>query len=367
MIVNEGLSCADTADIFVNVYPDINADFEFEYDTCFGSPVEFIDRSYTGSGEFVSWDWNFGDGMGSSNLTNPNYLYPDPGDHDVTLIVTDINNCIAEETKPIPYFPVPPFLVVEPSSFLGCAPSEVFFNNLSEPIDSSYDIVWDFGDGNTSRDLSPTHVYQSPGLYSVGVDITSPIGCNIKTGFSDWIRVKESPIAGFDYSPEKPSIFDPTVSFFDLSERADAWQWTFSDESVAFIPSPTHTFQDTGMREVVQVVYHPNGCTDTARALIDVVPEITYFLPNAFTPNGDARNDLYMGKGLLTGVREFNLKIWSRWGELIFETDDPSEGWNGKMRNTGNDMPFGVYICRVRYVTPRNDVVELEEFATLIR
>ena len=366
MVVNEGLACADSAQISVNVFPDISSDFEFDYDTCFGAPVQFIDKSFTGSGELVSWDWDFGDG-GASAIANPNYLYPTPGDHHVTLRVTDINQCQAERSRIIPYYPVPPFVVVEPSTFNGCNPATIEFNNLSEPVDSTYSVIWDFGDGGQSFELNPQHVYQDPGTYSVSVDITSPIGCNIKADFPAWITVRDAPDAGFSYSPERPSIFNPTVTFRDESFDAHAWQWTFANESISFDQHPTHTFQDTGIKFVQQVVFHENGCRDTAEAVIDVIPEITFHLPNAFTPNNDSKNDLYMGAGITDGIVDFEMTIWSRWGELVFETNDPGEGWNGRMNNIGEEMPMGVYVCRVRYVTPRNQSVELKEFATLIR
>jgi gliding motility-associated-like protein len=177
----------------------------------------------------------------------------------------------------------------------------------------------------------------------------------------------DSPEAGFDYTPERPTSFDPTVSFFDRSVDAIAWQWTLGGEGTSFIQSPTYTFQDSGLKYVQQVVFHPNGCTDTAEAVIDVIPEVTYHLPNAFTPNNDSKNDVYKGVGILTGILDFEMTIWSRWGERIFRTNDPTEGWNGRMENNGQDMPAGVYICRVSYTTPRNQEIRLEEFATLIR
>jgi len=367
MIVNEGLFCADTADISVIIFPSIDADFEFDYDTCFGNPVVFIDRSVSGSGEITDWNWDFGVLGGDSRIPNPNYLYPTPGNHDVTLRVKDINLCEAEETRSIPYFPVPLFLVVEPSTFLGCKPATINFNNLSVPIDSTYDVVWDFGDGQQAFDLSPTHVYENAGTYSVSLDVTSPIGCNVKADFDSWIRVKDSPSAGFSFSPEHPSIFNPVVTFFDQSIDANAWQWTFGTDATSFIQSPTHSFLDSGMNYVQQVVFHENGCTDTAVTLIDIIPQVTYYLPNAFTPNNDSRNDLYKGAGIFDGIADFEMFIWSRWGELVFETNDPDVGWNGQMENTGQDMPLGVYVCKVRYKDPRGKVIELEEFATLIR
>ncbi|MDX1409980.1 MAG: PKD domain-containing protein, partial [Saprospiraceae bacterium] len=310
--------------------------------------------------------WDFGDGN-SSTTTNPQHLYPIPGNHDVTLVVKDINNCVAEETKTIQYFPVPPVLIIEPSTFNGCAPAEIFFNNLSVPIDSTYEIVWDFGDGEQGFEISPTHRYETEGLYTIRIEVTSPIGCFTSATFPDWIRVRPSPQAGFDYSPGQPSNFEPTVSFIDQSIDAVAWQWRFSDDAAAFIQNPTHTFQDTGIKAVEQVVFHPNGCTDTAYALIDIEPQVRYFLPNAFTPNNDSRNDGYRGAGVLEGVEDFELTIWSRWGELLFETNDPTEAWNGRLRNTGEQLPAGVYLAQVTFTGPRNVPFRLREFATLIR
>jgi gliding motility-associated-like protein len=366
MIINKGLTCTDTAEILVNVFPEIASDFEFEYDTCFGAPVEFTDKSFSGSGQLTDWSWSFGDGQ-SSQARNPNHLYPIPGNHNVLLRVRDINQCEDENIQVISYFPVPPFIIVEPSSFVGCAPSQIHFNNLSIPIDETYDIVWDFGDGNQSTDISPTHIYEEEGLYSINVAITSPIGCFIEADFNSWITIRPSPKAGFSYTPDELNNFNPQVSFTDMSMDAVAWQWTFGDEGIAFIENPTYTFQDTGIQQIQQVVFHENGCTDTAFAILDIIPEVRYFLPNAFTPNFDSKNDNYHGVGILEGMTDFEMSIWSRWGEQVFYTMDPLESWTGRMNNTGEDLPVGVYVCVVNYRDPRNNPVEIKEFATLIR
>ena len=366
MILNKGLSCADTATISVNIYPSIDADFEFEYDTCFGAPVEFTDQSFTGSGQMKSWDWSFGDGL-DSDVQNPRHLYPIPGEHLVNLAIEDVNQCRDTATKLLSYFPVPPVIVVEPTTFVGCTPATIKFNNLSVPIDSTYDIIWDFGDGGQSFDISPTHTYNGAGDYSISIDITSPIGCFISAEFPSWITVQNSPEAGFGFSPQTLTSTQSTVSFFDESVDASAWQWTFGSESIAFIANPSYTFRDTGLQLVRQVVFHQNGCTDTAEVLLDVAPEVAFFLPNAFTPNNDGTNDGYRGTGSIDLLVDFEMTIWSRWGELVFETNDPLTEWNGKMNNTGEDMPMGVYVCKVKFKDPRGNLTTMEEFATLIR
>ena len=154
MIVNEEQQCGDTAYINVNVYPSITADFEFDYDTCIAGPVSFTDKSFTNAQILTAWDWDFGDASGSP-LRNPNHLYEKPGLIPIELIVTDNNLCKDTMVQELSYFPVPPLLLVKPSKFTACVPEVIRFNNLSVPIDDTYDIRWDFGDGGTDNRISP--------------------------------------------------------------------------------------------------------------------------------------------------------------------------------------------------------------------
>ncbi len=366
LLLNPGTDCGDTAQVFVNIFPAIEADFSFEYDTCVAGPVQFTDLSVSGSGQITERDWRFGDGE-TSTLRNPAHIYRDPGNIPVSLTVTDINRCKDTRTQTIPYFPVPALLVISPSSFTGCVPASIFFNNLSFPIDETYDIRWDFGDGGSAQDISPTHLYETPGTFTVSVNLTSPIGCQTDTTFRDLITIQPSPEAGFSFSPDDPSNIDPTVFFTDQSQRAIRWLWDFGDGATSILQSPAYTFRDTGMYEVKQIVTHPSGCMDTLIRIVDVRPEVRYFLPNAFTPNGDGLNDTYLGKGLMVGATNFQMTIWNRWGELIFETNNPEDGWNGRKFNTGQESPNGVYVVVVTFRGPRNEPFEFKTFATLIR
>jgi gliding motility-associated-like protein len=364
--LNVGTDCGDTAFIKVNVYPDITADFSFEYDTCVAGPVAFTDLSTTGSCCMTDWDWSFGEG-GVSRRQNPVYNYRVPGNLPVTLTVQDTNQCVASVTKNLSYFPVPNLIVIAPSDFTGCAPAEIFFDNLSFPVDSTYDINWSFGDGGSSTEISPYHTYENPGQFTVDVSIISPIGCETDTTFGDLISILPAPQAGFSFTPEEPSNIQPRVFFQDESSGAIAWRWDFGTNFNSNLPSPAYTFPDTGRYVVSQIVTHPSGCQDTARATIDIFPEVRYFLPNAFTPNNDAKNDIYVGEGLMEGATNFRMTIWNRWGELVFESRDPDQGWNGRKLNVGADSPNGVYVVLVSYFEPRGDLIELKGYATLIR
>jgi gliding motility-associated-like protein len=362
------LLCADTASITIGIFPTVNADFAYTYDTCIGGPTIFTDLS-TGEGIIDTWDWDFGDPNGFSTEQNPNYTYPIPGKHPVTLRVTDKNDCFAKKTKEINYFPAPPVLIVQPDMFLGCTPAEIFFDNRSVPVDSTYLVIWDYGDGTRDTGIiSPTHAYKEPGTYDVTLQITSPIGCYIEATFPNWIRVSQSPTAGFSCDPDTLlSNINNTVKFIDESKDAYRWFWDFGGLDASSLQSPTFTFPDTGMYRVLQVVTHPQGCKDTLSKIIDIRPEVRWFMPNAFTPNGDGQNDGFYGKGLLDGVSDFNMTIWNRWGELIFETNSPTEQWNGRVKNAGGMSPAGVYVYLVTFTDPRGKKLEYRGFATLVK
>lgn len=366
LMLNPGTECGDTAFIKVNIFPAIEADFTFDYDTCVAGPVTFTDLSTTGSCCLTGWNWEFGDGD-FSLIQNPSHIYMDPGDIPVRLTVRDTNQCEDVIIKNLPYFPAPALIVVAPNSFFGCEPADIFFDNLSFPIDTTYDIEWHFGDGETGYDISPWHTYTMPGIFTVDVTITSPIGCTVSETFPDLIQIEPSPDAGFSFFPEEISILEPEVNFTDESQGAAGVYWTFGDGDFSSIWNPTHTYRDTGVVAVTQIVTHISGCKDTLIQYLDIKPEVRYFLPNAFTPNNDSVNEEYRGVGILEGATNFQFSIWNRWGELVFQTNDPLEGWNGTKNNTGKPAPAGVYVVLASFTGPRGQDYEFKGFATLLR
>ena len=367
LIINpDSDDCRDTAKLFIEVFPEIIADYEYDYDTCVAGDVVFDDLSFSGSGIILDWEWDMNEEDTIKNAEH-SYLFDTPDIKTVKLKVTDINDCTDTKIVDIPYFPIPSQVLVEPSTFEGCRPANITFNNLSIPISDAYDILWDFGDGGQDTVISPRYEYQETGIYSVGLEITSPLGCYTSREYPFWIQVKPSPIANFSYSPDPVTSNNSTVAFKDRSEDAISWQYIFNDEVSVFQPDVNYTFQDTGLQVVQLVVLHPSGCPDTLTQLIDVIPLASIFLPNAFSPNGDGINDLFKPKGNFFGVKDYELRIYNRWGEQIFETQDPDEGWNGRVLNVRNQSPPGVYVYKLFYTGPRGAPIVEEGFATIVR
>lgn len=366
MVVNRGTQCADSLNIRVNIYPDIGARYDYRYDTCKADPVIFTDRSYTGASGLTSWNWDFA-GNGNSISQNPQFQFTSPGLKLVKLTVKDVNGCIADTVAPIRYYPVPPLLIIDPDTTQGCSPLKVCLNNLSSPIDSSYKVFWDFGDGNSINAISPCHSYDKGGIYSLKLEVTSPIGCYTERFFNQLVQVRQSPVSKFSYSPLKLTSLNRKITLMDESEFSSTRRWSINQNFGYTSQKVQHEFRDSGIQEIQLVAISFNGCTDTLIQYIDIEPIVTYFLPNAFTPNGDSHNDEFVGVGYLDGLSDFSLNIWDRWGGLVFSTHDPAEAWNGRAGNEGNQLPNGVYVYQLSYKTPRKQLVENKGFVTLIR
>lgn len=367
LVLNENTVCGDTANIIIQIHPDIKADFNFQQDTCKAGILNFNNLSFSqAAGGITRYNWQMGDGRNASTR-DVSHEYQRPGNYVVRLTVEDQNVCRDSLSKPVPYYPSPKEIIVAPDVVDGCAPQTVNFLNLSKPIDDTYDITWTFGDGSTGKGLQPEHLYVNPGIYDVSVTVVSPLGCESAASWNNLITVKPSPKAGFFFTPEKLSSFAPTVSITDASVDAIRWRWDLNGERVLTLQNPVYTFRDTGWQYVTQYVFHESGCVDSLTRWIDVEPLVTYFLPNAFTPNQDGLNEAFLGKGVLEGMQSFDMWIFNRYGEEVFATKNPDTGWNGRYNNSGRDMPQDVYVCKVRYVTPRRQLVEIYREVMLLR
>ena len=359
-----GCVAVDTFVDIINVRNPPTANFYTVYDSCAYGPVSFFNTSTQGDGAILSWDWDFDDGNFSLD-TNVIYQYDTAGTFNASLTITDENDCVITAEREINWYPAPVFQVGQ-LQYTGCEPLTIQIENTSYPI-NGYHLLWNLGDGYYSDEASPTHTYENVGTYDLTLSIISPTGCYEEQIFEDLVVVNPNPQANFVVSPEAPTNFNPTVQFLDQSQDAVAWEWFVNDGGNYVEQHPFHTFSDTGAHNIMLVATHPLGCQDTTIQVIDVKPEFTYYLPNAFTPNEDGTNDGYRGVGEMFAVTNFNMQIWSRWGEKVFETQDPTLAWNGRINNTGSMVQNGVYVCVVTLTGPRGEEYEYKTFATVVR
>jgi gliding motility-associated-like protein len=204
-------------------------------------------------------------------------------------------------------------------------------------------------------------------VYSISVDITSPLDCNVKRDYPFWIEVLPAAIADFEFTPETPAGIQDVVEFFDASEDAISWQYIFDDEFSVFQPNTTFQFDTLGEHKIQLIVIHPSGCPDTITKYLTIEPFSSFFIPNAFSPNGDGKNDLFKAKGTLEKLDDFYIEIYSRSGQLVFSDDDANFEWNGQVNNEGGPLPLGVYPFQLRYTTPKKEVKTEKGWVTIVR
>lgn len=365
--LNPDSPCQDSAFVTVKVGGRLAPAFTLKYDTCVGGPVTFKGEVRTAI-PLKTIYWDYGDGLRDSSTLLSSHQYKAPGTKTVHFVVKDLVGCKGDTTISFNWQPAPPILIVEPNTFTGCVPSQVSFVNRSTPIDTTYKIVWDFGDGKTSNAISPKHIYTVPNFFTVKLMVTSPIGCYKEATFWNWIKVKSSPKADFDWTPKVVNNLKPHVSFID-SSSADVvgWRWYFSEKAYSNEKNPAFSYKDTGVQTIKLFVQNANGCTDSIIKTIYIEPEMTFYMPNAFSPNYDSENDIFKGTGNLFGLKSFRMSIWNRWGEKVFETISPSVGWNGQKNNEGLQVPEGVYLYEVEYINPKNRKIVMRDYLTLYR
>lgn len=365
LIANPNLNCGDTTRLNIMVTPRLESNFSFEYDTCTISPVKFRDASII-EAEAVTRTWLFGDGD-TTNMLNPNHQYELPGTFEARLKLEDSNGCISIDSKDVPYYPRTQLIDIALDNDELCIPDSIQFSNLSDPINDEYTVVWNFGDGSIDTAINITHLYEKAGEYDVSLEISSPTGCKNSRNYPALVLAKDSPLAAFSYTPDMPSSIEPEVQFMNESIDNVFNDWVFGTEAESNLVNPIHIFRDTGLYRIQLVVQNNVGCMDTLIQFIDVFPDTRYFLPNAFTPNADGKNDVFIGKGSLSNLSDFSMTIWSRYGQLVFNTDNPAIGWNGQLNNAGTALSQGVYVYAIQYKTARGEREERSGTVAVVR
>lgn len=264
--------------------------------------------------------------------------------------VWTVSNGTCEPVTDTVMITIKPYPIIDftANRLLGCAPLGVAFTNLSTPIGD--DCIWEFGDGAIATDCGDNYHVYLPGIYDVSLTVTTD-GCTTTETRSDFITVVEIPEAAFTILPGVINITNTSVDFHNTSTNASLYTWHFGDgtaNSSEF--EPTHTYPETigAEYEVMLIAKNEYGCADTAYKKVVYEDIMIFYIPNAFTPDATGINDKF--SPVFTSrvdPNQFNLKIFNRWGEIIFESYDLNIGWDG-MYN-GAIVQDDVYIWSIEF------------------
>ena len=243
--------------------------------------------------------------------------------------------------------PVVSFTVAPDS---GCAPLEVTFTNTTDAAFLGGTCDWNLGDGTDGLTECGTleHLYQEPGWYNVTLTITTPAGCTDHWTLEGAVLVEEPPTAEFTWTPPYGTDRNGTLLFTAEDPNASVFRWDFAGVDSSMARQAAHSFPNEldGSFEVCLWVADRYGCADSLCRTVEVIVPAVY-VPTGFTPDGNGVNDVF--RPVVRGMvdEDHQLTIFDRWGQVIFDSKDPLEGWNGAYRNGGEVLPQGVYSWRL--------------------
>lgn len=244
-------------------------------------------------------------------------------------------------------FPTPIEPSVVPDEPEKCMPGFFEFTHTSSNAGEIATTYFDFGDFDGTAleqgDDSTSYTYNAVGIFDVIVTTTSIYGCVYTDTMKQIVEVKPNPVADFTFSSNPATVFETTVLMQDRSS-ADViqhdWYSPFSSPTTSNLTNPQFVFpEEVGTYPVRLAVVTEHGCVDTIIFHLNVVQDILFFAPNAFTPDGDEHNQNWKPQIQGIDVHDFELLIFNRWGQVIWENHDPNVGWdgtfNGKIVETG--------------------------------
>ena len=316
---------------------------------CEGLPVQ-LNGSTPASGP-ITYSWTGPNGY-TSTVQNPSDA-TQGGIYSLTITANSCSN-VASTVVTIKPNPVAAF-----SSSVPCAADSMSFTSFCsvpnpEVINSWH---WDFGDGSTSPEQHAKHLFAGSGTYSVMLRVTTTSNCT--AAVTKNVEVKSGPDANFYFSPTTISVLDPTVQFINSSSDAVTYLWDFGyEDNQSAETSPVFTFPaQQGDYTVKLITYNAEGCMDSITKTVSVKEELIYYIPNAFTPDGDEFNQAF--KPVFSSgfdAENYTLLLYNRWGETIFESHDVATGWDGTYK--GELVPEGTYAWSIVVKHRQTDAFE---------
>ena len=230
----------------------------------------------------------------------------------------------------------------------GCTPLEVTFFSSCD-LSNVSDFSWNLGI-TTSTDTIPTVTYTNEGCYDISFTLETNDGCLNSLTSNDLVCSYLTPIADFQFINQELNEMDPYFGVVNTSSFADNYQWNVNSELFSYstgdfdfdIDLPVEV---SGEYEICLEVTTNYGCIDTLCQYIQIQENILLYVPNTFTPDGNEYNNEF--KPIIKGidVYSYSLEIYNRWGEKIFESQNPETGWDGTFK--GEIAPQGTYTWKI--------------------
>lgn len=378
-----GLGCID-----ITVLPPLATVITPDTSICDGDQIDLVVTASDGNGGPYTFDWvdDQGNQLVGTQNGNSSTLTINPLASG-WYYVTSSDGCSLDVLDSVEVIVNPnptAFLNVVDSS--GCSPfTAQFIANSDIGVNYSFDFECDGTIDYVGPNSNPTYTYSTPGTYDVCMTVESADGCTTSMTASQIVTSHPLPIANFGMDPAITTMLNPTITFSDSSSGASVYNWDFGDgytlsgtpgvvpvgtndgHTIGTYENPIHTYTDTGYFDVTLTVENEFGCTDQISYEVYVEGDYILFAPSAFTPNGDGMNDVFYPVGVGLTDNQFEMYIFDRWGQIVFESHSPDYGWDGTDTRSGRTVKLDVYVWLIKTVDHKNIPHEYIGHVTVVR
>jgi gliding motility-associated-like protein len=364
LIVESEKGCKDSAIQFINIYSkplnqiSINNDKQCLKGNIF--EMERIEKSSL----FERETWS----IESVNVLEHGpylmYSFAQAGTYTYKYEIADTNGCADTTFGILEVYPQAQLDFITDTVCIGSTSSFISTSIISSG--SIKNFAWDLGDGNTATGSNTSHKYNIANKYTIQLTTETDFGCKDTLIKSEIVKVRELPIASFEFNKLEDSLQSSKFAFFDKSigSMPLVYDWTLGIFGKSFDPNPVFVFNDTASVEISLRIWDVFGCENFTTRHLYAYPENNIYIPNAFSPNNSLLNDNFKPVGVVY-PKKYLFQIFDRWGSEIFRTNNPADAWDGKQNQS--DMPEGVYMYRIWLISLQGQTQTYSGTVSLIR
>lgn len=346
--------------------------------TTISPPIEICPNSSTpitasGTGGSSAYLYTWYQGNTQVGTTQTTTVTPTAYSTEYCVVLSEVCGSPADTACTIVTWPAHISPTFSSDTTRGCNPTEINFQNTTES-NIIANVLFQYGDGSSitvgpSQPFSNTYDY--PGNFTITMTVTTFNGCVYDSTYFNYIAIGDFPSANFTWTPNNIPMFNPTATLLDLSSQDVVdWSWTIESGTPpnSNLQNPSVTFPLGVEAEylVNLVVTNDFGCAAEYSNYVPVISDIVIFAPNTFTPDNDSYNEVWRVYMQGIDIYNFNLLIFNRWGQIVWESNDIDVPWDGTYN--GQPVPEGTYVWKIRTKNPYDDnVYEYQGHLNILR
>lgn len=365
LVTTSNYGCTTWSENTAQVFPNPTASMVID-PACQHYVTQLRSTSTIPHGLVSQWQWDLGDGS-TSDTARVSHTYDQYGTFPIRLTVWSNKGCVDSTTGAVSILETPR-VDFSAAPLRGCSDLLTQLVNASELSSGSMTYEWKVEGRAIGTDKHESTLLHNdsiaPQKFDVRLKATSDQGCAASLLRSDYITVLPKPDAKFVIDQDVNAMFDPAVTFTNFSRHGVRWLWEFGDGQQSEEFQPVHTYEKHGEYVAHLTTWNTYDCADTMSHYLLIDPVTLMYIPSAFTPDNDGDNDTWFVRGYNEG-NQFEVRIWDRWGQLLFESNDINFEWDGYVN--GELAPLGNYVYQIIYETSDGHPTETTGRINLMR